>query len=65
MAKALNGKWKVIILAVYGNYNVLIQVLLTLCMLGNYTPLQTLFVVGILFSRCLSVRASVHNALFP
>ena len=28
-------------------------------------PPQTLFVGGILFSRCPSVRASVRNALFP
>ena len=28
-------------------------------------PLQTLFVGGILFSRCPSVRPSVRNALFP
>ena len=29
-----------------------------------FIPPQTLFVVGILFSRCLSVRASVRNVLF-
>ena len=28
-------------------------------------PPQTLFVGGILFSRCPSVRPSVRNALFP
>ena len=28
-------------------------------------PPQTLFVGGILFSRCPSVRLSVRNALFP
>ena len=28
-------------------------------------PPQTLFVGGILFSRCPSVRASVRKALFP
>ena len=28
-------------------------------------PPQTLFVVGILFSRCPSVRVSVRNLLFP
>ena len=32
---------------------------------GHYTPPQTLFVGGILFSRCPSVRPSVRNALFP
>ena len=34
------------------------------CYILLYPP-QTLFVGGILFSRCPSVRPSVRNALFP
>ena len=47
--------------------NLLIRVHIVKCLLSLYPP-QTLFVVGILFSRCpcvrASVRASVRNVLF-
>ena len=69
--------WKVIFLAVHGNYNVLIHVLLTLCMLGNFScfccHLLTFFknIFCKIFSKehyqcqmvCIQIRTDIMSVL--